>query len=965
VVVEEPESGMPDAKVILRNKAMGFQRIMVTSMDGMFEATGLPPAAGYRISVSHERFLDWESHEFSVPAGERLSFDIVLVKQDSGANRASSGRIRPAQHTTRPVGNSVEGFELDLLPAPRRRWDSLALLAPVVTTGQPGTLAIRGVTSSNAYFVDGLLANNTYSARTSESAVRVSQEAVQGMQVMSGADTPELGHAMGGTVNTVTRSGGAALHGGLYEYFSNAGWNAIDRYALGRNLFRKSNQPGFHLGGPVPGTPLHFYSNLEVSDAQGRAMNRITNPLIADSTGATIASSNCKASAAQCAGAIQFIGSQMNRLVPQSEHSLDGLTRLDYRANDRNSFSFSVHGSHSRSPFGSSIGAVSSDGGLLGGALLKSDSHSARAAWLSMPGLSSENELRLGYFHDRLATTTSSTDLATGNVGISIAGATVGETNPNASVRRERRTQLVDNLRASAGAHTALLGIDWTRTRDWTGSLVDSTGAYIYPSLTAFALDLAGAGQKNYTGFRQTFGNPVRNLHSTEIGFYVQDSWLAAPRLRVTAGVRWSKPYIPQPTEANSYYWQTGSVNSPNINADPRIGFSFLLDDSTVLRASFGMFHASHSGELIDALFLGNGVYQSGIQVNPAQTGSPAFPNALTSSTIPKGALDILYASNKLRAPYNKQTTLTLERHIGHGATLSASYLSSAGVKLWTVEDLNLGSTSTAVYSVADGNGKNTGTLTLPVWTARSSSDYGHVYQVNNGGSSWYHALAIQFRKRMAHGFAAGASYTWSHAIDDVGGTLVTGGLPLSYGNTDHLLDKGSSATDQRHRAVIAWSWQPTLRRDPRFPVHRILNGWELSAITTLASGQPQTALVVVNGQQFAKTSMAFYGSLNGSGGWSRSPLSAVNSLYSEPAYVVNLRLARRIPFSERIVGKLSFEALNAFNTQYDTSVRTLAYTAANGILTPVSGTGTGTAAAGYAYGSNARTCRAALRIDF
>jgi len=53
-----------------------------------------------------------------------------------------------------------------------------------------------------------------------------------------------------------------------------------------------------------------------------------------------------------------------------------------------------------------------------------------------------------------------------------------------------------------------------------------------------------------------------------------------------------------------------------------------------------------------------------------------------------------------------------------------------------------------------------------------------------NGGSSWYDALSLQFRKKMSNGLEATASYTWSHAINDVSGQTVLGGVPLS-GNTN------------------------------------------------------------------------------------------------------------------------------------------------------------------------------------
>jgi hypothetical protein len=970
VVLESEESGMPDAEVIVENQALGVRRVVLTSLDGVFEATGLIPGPGYRVRVTHKRFLDWKSAEFEVRVGQRVRFGITMAPGGE-AEAVETGATMPlVESTTESVGAVIGEREIDVLPTVNRRWDSLALLAPATAPSRlSGTAAVHGNAASNAYFTDGLLTGNTYSTGRAAPAGRVAQDAIQGLHVLTGGAPVEFGHAMGGAINAVTRSGGSQFHGGAYDYFSNNRLNSIDRYALGQPLSGKRNQTGFNLGGPILPSKLFFFSNLEISDSQGQGLNRITNPLIADATGTSVARSNCKATTAQCDAAIGFIEAQMNVLVPRSEHWVNGLTKIDYRRSDMHAFSLAVYATHSRSPLGAGSGAVAPDGGFLGGGATKQDTHYEKFEWVSAPGYSASNELRLGMFHERTSNSASASGLATGKAAITVAGVTLGEPQPDSGIFRERRFQLVDNFRVTQGAHSFLVGLDWTRTSDYINSLRNANGAYSYSSLTAFAQDLSGAGKKNYTQYTQTIGDPVRNLTSSEFSFYAQDAWRIRPNVQVTAGVRWGKPFLQQPTEAESYYYKTGYINSPNVNVDPRIGISYALGERTVLRASFGMFHAAHSGELIDALFLGNGSYQSSIQMGPTQTDAPLFPNALSSALleddIPTGTVNLMYADSSLRNPYTKQSTVTLERYAGAGVTVSASYIGSRGVKLWAAEDINVNTVEDATYTILDTSGRAAGTYSTGVYTARGDYKYAHVYQVVNGGSSWYRALALQVRKRMEHGFSARASYTYSHAIDDAGGARVAGGVPWNSNNTDHASDRGNSSTDQRHRAVFDWLWQSGAGKSNSAVARHLTSGWELSSIAVLASPQPATALVVVNGQQFSKSPMPFLGSLNGSGGWSRVPFLSVNRLYSDPEYTLNARLARSISFSERITGRLSFEAFNLFNTRFDTGVKTIAYTATGGVLTPVSGLGTGNASQGYQSGSNARHCQVALRVTF
>jgi hypothetical protein len=431
--------------------------------------------------------------------------------------------------------------------------------------------------------------------------------------------------------------------------------------------------------------------------------------------------------------------------------------------------------------------------------------------------------------------------------------------------------------------------------------------------------------------------------------------------------VRWEKGYYTQPEFYNSTYYKTGTIVSSNINADPRLSAAYMLDDHTVVRAGFGTYHSRMTGELLDALYVGNGAYQPNISVNSTQSGAPVFPNAVTSvSKVPTGTLNMMYGASKLRNPYTKQTTFAIERRLNPSINVSVSYLGSRGVKLWTANDMNLVTpTRTATYSIYNASGTKTGTHTTDVWTAKADNVFGHIYQVENGGASWYRALIAQLNKRMTRGFDLQATYTWSHAIDDVGGTLVSGGVPWYSYNGVNGIDRGSSSADQRHRAVFHAIWRPAPSKSGSAFARYLVNGWQISTIATLASAQPETALVVVNGQQFSGITFPYTGSMNGTGSWSRVPFYPVNSLYSDPRYTLNTRLTRTLPFTERVQGKLMFEVFNLLNVQYATGVNVLAYTATSGILQPVTGTGTGNSASGYGNGTTGRSAHVAFRLTF
>jgi hypothetical protein len=360
--------------------------------------------------------------------------------------------------------------------------------------------------------------------------------------------------------------------------------------------------------------------------------------------------------------------------------------------------------------------------------------------------------------------------------------------------------------------------------------------------------------------------------------------------------------------------------------------------------------------------------------VNPNQTGAPSFPNAIPqTAAIPTGTTNLMYASSKLRDPHTQQLNLVIERSLGRDTTLAISGTRSRGFKLTTVNDVNLAApTVTKTYTIDNAAGQQTRSYSTLIWSARNDPKFAHIYNVLDTGSSWYSALAVELRKRMSHGVSVEASYTWSHSVDDVGGPVVAGFLPLNTTMGSVTADRADSPFDQRHHATVSWMWQPVVMRSGPLALRHLLNGWAVSSITTMASGHPVTPLVLVSGQQFSGITMQYTNSLDGSGGWSRAAFAPFGSLHTGPQYNVDARITRTLDFTERIKGVLLFEAFNAFNTQYDTSVNAIAWTAIptappagavtgpmNGILRPVAGAGTGNVS------SAPRQAQVAFRVVF
>ena len=971
------DSGIPDTTVILSNEKMGVRREMDTTDEGTFIASDLIPGAGYSLKITRKGFLDLEFKDFEVLVGHTVHLRISLV-QDQPNRR---GETEKASVEVEDAGYELQTAlsQSDLIALPSRNLDvnTLVKLTPAITTDSAtGQLAFHSERSSSALTTDGVLTTNSYFYDKAPIGPAVSQEAVEELQIISAGAPAEFGHTMSGAINVVTRSGGDAIHGALYDYFNTHSLNAADRFAPGFVPPGWQHQFGLNAGGPVGEKKIFWFVNLEDLDGHFQELNRTSNSLLVDPVG-MIAPSNCTvatttATAAQCASAISFLNAQLNRVVQSSLASLTGFAKADWRPNEFNAISVEADAMHRHSPNGTNTETAASNAEVLGNnGTYTDESRFAKASYTAVWSGNAVNEVRGGWYHDRFSDYPDSLLLpSTGNLGIYVAGTPFGG-NPNFPMAlSEQRYQLVDNVTAALGNHLFKLGVDYSTTEDRNGQIIGKGGEYFYPSLTTFAEDFSAntAGRKDYTSFVQNFGQPVIDLHTKRLNIYAQDTWRPSRRVTLNFGILWEKTYVPQPVNSNAVFFQTGTIASPDTNFAPRLGIAYQLDDRTVIRVGLGAFYQPFPGQLLETLYTGNAVNQLPITVTPGQPNSPIFARIVASpNTGPPGTEQVTYAVSKLRSPVVAQGLLTIERRLNNNWTISLNYLYNRGISLWAATEENLNApTITKTYTIDNAAGTPVDTYTTQIYNAKTNVNFGHVYQIGNGGHSSYEGAALQVRKRMSHGVAAQLSYTWSHATDDVSGSPVLAGfIPTSSTPGIFSADQGNSSFNQASRAVMTWSWQPTFVKNDSLAARYLINGWQVSGSATLASSLPETPIVIVNGQQFLGLSMTYTSSLNGSGGWSRVPFDGVNGLLTGPQYGVDARLSRQLPITERVKATLMLEAFDMLNTQFNTSLNTIAYQATSGVLRPVSGLGLGNGAAGFPWGDNARHVQLALRIVF
>ncbi len=989
-------AGVPGAEVVIANTAKGIRRTLATNEVGLFVAPSLVPSAGYTVTVNKSGFSEFNAREIEVLVGQNVKIDVALAVAGT-ATQVNVEAVAPVIDATRTdVSQVVNSAQIVNLPINGRRVDSFVLLAPaVVPDGTFGLVSFRGTASGNAFLTDG---NDTTNQFYNENAGRtrissqISQDAVQEFQVLSNGYSAEFGRASGGVVNTVTRSGGNDLHGTAYWFFRNQDFNARDPFAT-INPTETRHQAGASLGGRLIKDKLFYFGNFEVTRRDFPLIASITSPPLFTSTGQFIPS-NCGAPATpeQCAAATKFMERNFG-VVPRTANSELGFLKLDWRPTERNAFSASMNYLRWLSPNGIQTQAVLNNGNGIGNnANSTVRNRYGRFTWTAIPTSSSVNEFRFGWFKDKLYDYPNP-DFAIPGIGF-LTLTVQGQSNLGTSDAyprlnpSENRFQFADNFTKTQGRHTWKAGFDMSRTEDYNDIMRNRNGTYSYPSFTAFAQDFTGnaTGAKRYTTYSQRFGNSVVDTNLWDFAFFVQDQYRLTPNLTLNYGMRYDVSKIPQPKVTNPEFPATGVINSAKKNFAPRVGFAYSFNNSrTVLRAGYGIFHARLQTGLLNTFFLENGVYQKAISLATNNSTdlalAPVFPNRLAGidRNPPAGTVNVTMAARDFRTPYTQQGDVAIEHEITRNLGVTVNYIWSRGLHLTSVTDVNAGPFGDPVtYRINDASGAQVGSYTTPTYRRglRPNANWAGINIVDAGANSYYNALAVQVRKRLSKGVEGSLAYTWSHALDYLGGGFGGGANnniffssgPSSYYNGNYRNEKGSSLLDQRHRLTISAVWAPVLtKREDPFSRY-LVNNWQLSLLGVFASAPPTQPTVRISGQPFpgtgAQAPLSNTG-LNGFSGSSRVPFVPVNSLDVDTRATIDARLSKVVPIAERYKLYLNFEAFNVMNHTYYTGVLAQMYSLSNMVLTPDARYGQGSATQGFPDGTNARRAQVSARFVF
>ena len=969
-VTDPSSSVVPAAFVTIRNIDTGIERKTETSDAGVYTAAFLQPGH-YEVGVSKPGFTTVLRKDLSLQVGQTLSIDLSMAVQSTQAEVTVTGEAPVVDPEKTEVSQVVSEAAVDHLPVSGRRWDTFVLLTPNVTTdGTSGLVSYRGISGLyNSNTVDG--ANNNQAlfsearGRAISGAYVYSLDSIKEYQVTASNYSAELGQAAGGVVNAVTKSGTNDYHGDLFYYLRYPTWNALDPLPKSQGLY---NQPihqwqqfGASVGGPIIRDKLFFFATYDGS----RKVNPVSYTSSTYNTRTQSLPCPSQVSATQCANANAFLFGLLGT-YPRATNQDVGFGKLDYQITPRNHLGTSFDFMNYRAPNAYSTAPSYNNSSLQTNGSYVFHERIFVANLDSSITSTMVNNLRFQWGRDLEIAGSNAPGPYVNIPNIMAYGEFYAL--PRTAEPDEHRTQIADTLSAVHGRHTFKTGFDLNIIHEVMINLFNGTGQYSYStgnvqtSFNNWVLDVYGINTgdgltgRHFNSFTQV-NDPVTHVgkddfYNNDVAGFFEDSWKVNSKLTVNAGLRYDLFLIPQPPQPNTLTslttLYTSTINIPKNQFQPRLGVAWQISPNTVLRTGYGLFFAKTTNTTYYATRVENGVIQQTFNCIPTTCPALTFPNVIWTPPGPPVAAPFPGALTPQVTTFNPpaltQTTrgqapdwvdprvhegdVTVERQLPGGVGASIAYVVSRGLHLPIFIDTNLApATATKSYDILSASGATGQTYTVPFYTTRINPNTGEVFAGFTDVNSWYNSMVISVRRPMRHGLEFTANYTLSKAFD--GGQVA--GSNGTFNGTDYPIDPYNrkaeyalSDLDQRHRFVANGVWMPSLKNLGNKSARLILDGWALSSIVTLSTGQPVTPYLSGTPSPLdggVTGGVAYAGPTAGRAGW------LPRNSFTAPGYHnVDLRLARQFAFSERVKLALMGEVFNVFNHTNVSSVNNTAF---------------------------------------
>src|SRR5437870_557496 len=219
------------ADVRLVGDTVGFDKTTVTDANGNYQL-GAVPAGTYKLTVSHSGFGTKAFKSLEITLNRTLRFDVTL-EVTSVKEVVEVSAVPPLLETSSSSeGVTITPQQIVDMPINGRNYLDLMQLVPGVAINRQADLNSDNATpvlgeraNNTGFLIDGLSNQNELNGGA---AAQFNQDTIAEFQVLTTGYKAEFGHASGGVVNVITKSGSNDIHGLASAYHRNNAFDSSD-----------------------------------------------------------------------------------------------------------------------------------------------------------------------------------------------------------------------------------------------------------------------------------------------------------------------------------------------------------------------------------------------------------------------------------------------------------------------------------------------------------------------------------------------------------------------------------------------------------------------------------------------------------------------------------------------------------------------------------------------------------------
>ncbi len=674
-------AGQVPTQIVATNVANGFSSKASVNPNGQYTLVGLQPGT-YRIDATGNGANVSRSVSVQVGQALTLNLDAAAAAAATPASAAEAANLQGVTVTatslietrTSEVATNITTKQIETLPQNERNFLDFAKLVPGVTVSRdPNTKSFSagGQSAENVnVFIDGAsLKNNVLkggiAGQDSTRGNPFSQEAIQEYRVLTQNYKAEYEQAGTAIISAVTKSGTNEFHGSVYDYFQNTAMIAQDSYDKRNDVKKpeyKRQQRGVSIGGPIIKDAVQFFINVDQRRDTSNNTVQINDPRFAQYNGTFSA--------------------------PFKENTFFG--KLSWQPNQDNNVDLSLTRRRDDEVLGFG-GTTTFDGRTA----RKNNVDDLLLKWQTRGDIWT-NDLLLDAGHAKWSPSAAEPDLVQQiyEQNVAILGGASSLQN-----KGQDQATIRDDLTFSGlswhGDHTVKMGVKYASYGIVLEQNNNAVPSYTYQEGAAFPGGFLIPYKAVYAPIAAN-----ANLHTNQMGAYIQDDWDVTERLQLNLGIRYdyetnpnNEDYVTPLAQYPTLQYlglqnniSTGNNRNPFKGAiQPRLGFSLDVsgagDQTTTVFGGAGRYYDHTPFDYISQEEIHAAV------PNYTFNFSPANPNGtpMTPGTIPwlpvyltKAGLDALLAAgtpgftteidalnNKTRPPHTDQFSLGIRQVLG------------------------------------------------------------------------------------------------------------------------------------------------------------------------------------------------------------------------------------------------------------------------------------------------------------